>query len=430
MKLFGWDIGWSRKSDGMSLDAVMRRLEALHETASGIVVTPETAMRAPTVQAIVTAIARRISTLPIRVQSKVESNGRVSRMDLPNHPVARLLNKPNDWQSRVEYWLDATSWLVRYGNFYAFTARGSTGPIRRLVPLHPGGVRPHQDETYTVTYRVTQKGEQTEYPADRIHHVRGPARDGFIGDSPIVDISEAIALEIAAEKMGASIFGNAAMPSLVFQYGQNSAGHKTDEERTKFLEDYGLAYGRKGRFKAMLLPKGIELGSQIDVDYEKAQFLLTRAYQRTVIAGAFGVPPHVVGDLTKMTFGNVEQQSLDFVIGVVLPYVRVFEAAMERDLLTDEDRRSGVVIRFNLDGALRADFKTRQEGLNIQRQAGVINPNDWREIEGMNPISAKDGGDEYWRRGPSGQTAAPNGGAPAPAADPAPADAGGKKPSE
>ena len=78
---------------------------------------------------------------------------------------------------------------------------------------------------------------------------------------------------------------------------------------------------------------------------------------------------------------------------------------MERDLLTPEDRRSGVVIRFNLDGALRGDFATRQAGLKIQREAGVISPNDWRETENMNPISADDGGDTYWQEGPSGQGA-------------------------
>ena len=90
-------------------------------------------------------------------------------------------------------------------------------------------------------------------------------------------------------------------------------------------------------------------------------------------------------------------------INVVLPYVRIFEAAMERDLLTDDDRAGGIVIRFNLDGALRGDFKSRMEGLKIQREMGVINANEWREEEGRNPISDKDGGETYWTKGPSGQ---------------------------
>jgi HK97 family phage portal protein len=207
--------------------------------------------------------------------------------------------------------------------------------------------------------------------------------------------------------MGSSLFGNGAMPGIIFNYAAGSAGHKTDEERKSFVDDFHAAYNKRGRFRAMLLPKGIEAGTPIEVQNEKAQFLETRQYQRTVIAGAFGVPPHLVGDLSKGTFNNVEHQNLAFTQQVILPYVRMFEAAMERDLLTDEDRRAGIVIRFNLEGALRGDFKTRQEGLKMQREAGVINANEWREMEGLNPISKRDGGEGYWQQGPSGQSATP-----------------------
>jgi phage portal protein BeeE len=153
------------------------------------------------------------------------------------------------------------------------------------------------------------------------------------------------------------------------------------------------------------MPKGIEMADPIQVEAEKAQFLETRQYQRTVICGAFGFPPHLAGDLTKMTFGNVEQQSLDLVAGVLAPYCSFFESAMERDLLTDEDRKSGIVIRFDLESVTRGDFQSQQTGLQVMRQNGVINANEWREKMGLNPISDEDGGDEYWRRGPSGQDA-------------------------
>lgn len=405
MNIFGLEISLRRKSTVLTTNEVLRRLEMIHELASGIVVTPETCMQSPTVQAIVQAISRRIATLPVTVQRVSERDGRKITERLPSHPVAKLLSAPNDWQTRVTYWLDATSWLVRYGNFYAFKARGQTGPIRRLVPLVPGNVQVEQDpETLDVKYRVALgNGNYQEYQANQIHHCRGPARDGVKGDSPVMDVAEAIALEIAAEKMGAAVFGNGAQPGIIFKFADGSAGFKTDEERAKFVEDFQNAYTRRGRHRALLLPKGIDLAQQIAIDNEKAQFLATRQYQRTVIAGAFGVPPHMVGDLSKGTFNNVEQQSLDFTLNVVLPYVRIFEAAMERDLLTTEDRAQGIRIRFNLEGALRGDFKTRQEGLKIQREMGVINANEWRELEGLNPISEDDGGETYWVRGPSGQ---------------------------
>ena len=407
MRLLGFDIRLAGKAAELPLDALIRRLEAAHETVSGIAITPETAMASPTVNAIVTAISRRIATLPIKVMRKTTSEGRDRREVLPNHPVAKLLAAPNDWQDAVSFWLDATSWLVRYGNFYAFKSRGSTGPIRQLIPLRPDTVAVEQELDWKVSYRASvQGGGQELFTIDRLMHARSTARNGVCGDSPVMDIREAIALEITAERMGAAVFGNAAMPSMIFKHGPGSRGFKTDEEEKRFIEDFQAVYAKKGRFKSMILPFGMEMDS-LPVENDKAQFLATRQYQRTVIAGAFGVPPHMVGDLSRGTFNNVEQQSLDFVLNVVLPYVRIFEAAMERSLLTPEDRASGVIIRFNLEGALRGDFKSRQEGLKIQREMGVISPNDWREIEGMNPIAEEDGGEAYWMKGPSGQGDAP-----------------------
>jgi HK97 family phage portal protein len=408
VSLFGFEISRSTKAaQTLTLAQLAERIEGSYNTVSGASVSPATCMRSPTIQAIVSAISKRISTLPIRVMQEVKtSEGRVRQEPQPNHPVMKLLSAPNDWQDQNQFWLDAVSTLVRYGNFVAFKSRGSTGPIRQLLPVLPSGVTVQQDENWDVEYRITAPNGQYRVltPAD-VFHVRGPGRDYLWGDSPVIDIREAIALEIQAEQMGGSVFGNAAMPSLVFKFAEGHQGFKTDEERNKFRESIDRVYASmKGRFRSLVLPKGIELdGTPIGVDNDKAQFLATRQYQRTVIAGAFGVPPHMVGDLSKGTFNNVEQQSLDFVQNVVLPYVQMFEAAMEKSLLTVEDRRSGIHIRFDLTGALRGDFKSRQEGLKIQREMGVICPNDWRAIEGLNPLSEEDGGETFWVKGPSGQ---------------------------
>jgi HK97 family phage portal protein len=408
MRLLGLEITRERKSSGISINTLIQRLEAVYESAAGIAVTPDTCMESPTVQAIVQAVSRRIATLPVHVLRKTVVDGKSRKDPVPDHPLEALFARPTPWLTHTSYWLDAASWLVRYGNFYAFKGRGTTGPIRRLVPLQPSAVEVKQDSgTLDVTYEVvTAQGQRITYRLDQVHHVRGAARNGICGDSPVLDARNAIALEIAAERFGGAFFGNGATPGLVLKPMQGSKGFNTDEERGKFRENLEQVYGKRGRHRVMVLPAGIEIAQQIPLEAEKAQFLQTRQYQRTVIAGAFGVPPHLVGDLSKGTFQNVEQQSLDFVTNVVLPYVRIFEAAMERDLLTDEERASGLIIRFNLDAALRADFETRQRGLNIQRQAGVISANEWREHEGMNPISPEDGGDEYYRQGPSGQSAA------------------------
>ena len=398
MKIFGLEI--HREQKVAQFETVLQQLIAAQERAFGAVVTPEECMASPTVHAIVTAISRRISVTPVHVYRKSTKAGREIKERLPDHPVAKLLAYPNKYQTRQAFWADAASSLVRYGNFYAFKSRGNTGPIRELNPLHCTAVVPEQDDNYALRYQVTQRGGQrVTLDPSRVMHARGAARNFIEGDSPVKDVAQAIALEIMAEKFGASFFGNGAIPLMIFRFMQGSKGFKSQEQEKEFVASFEQAFGGSNRHRAMLLPAGVETGDPIKIENDKAQFLETRKYQRTVIAGAFGVPPHLVGDLERATFNNVEQQDQDFTLNVVMPVAQAFEAAMERDLLTDEDWRSGVVIRFNLDSILRADFKSRQEGLQLQRQNGVLSADEWREIEGKNPIADEDGGDEYWRPG-------------------------------
>ncbi len=402
MKIFGFNI--ERKAD-LTIDQVIKRLEAIFATSSGVAVTPTTCLESPTVQAIVNAISMRVATLPIHVYKKTVKDGRAIKEPQPSHPIAKLLANPNGWQTNFAYWLDAVSTTVRYGQFVAVKGRGITGPIRKLWPVLPSSVQWVQDDSLEVSARVTTaSGKQRDYAMSDLHHVRGAARDFLNADSPVVLAREAIALEIAAQRFGATFFGNGAMPGLIFSYMQGTKGHMSAEQRSSFIRSFSENYGKAGRFKAVMLPQGIDKPEQLNIENDKAQFLETRKLQRSVIAGAFGVPPHLVGDLDRATFSNIEQQSSEFVEKVVLPYCRMFEAAIERDLLTAEDRSSGVIVRFNLDAALRADFKTRQEGMKIQREMGVVSANDWREREGMNP---REGGDEYWEQGPSGQGMSP-----------------------
>lgn len=396
MKIFGFEINREQKSQ--QFETVLQRIIAASEGRSDSV-TPETCMSSPTVQAVVKVISSRLAVTPVHVYRKTVRSGRAFKERLADHPVARLLQYPNSWQTRSDFFGDATSSLIRYGNFYAYKSRGSTGPIRELVPMHSSAVTPEQDvSTYSVTYKVQQKkGPEIELPASKVMHVRGSARDFLSGDSPIRDVSRTIALEIAAEQFGWSFFANGAVPLMVFKFMQGAGGFKTKEQEDEFVKSFQEALGGSKRHKAMLLPKGIETGDPVRIENDKAQFLETRKLQRTIIAGALGVPPQYVGDLDGSKWNNTEQMQLSFTQDVIYPIAQRFEAAMERDLLTDDDYRSGVIIRFNLDASLRADFKSRQEGLRIQRDAGVISPNEWREMENMNPISDVDGGEDYLR---------------------------------
>jgi HK97 family phage portal protein len=377
-----------------SLETVLRQMASLYETVSGVSVTPDNCMDSPTVQAIVTAVQNRLLISPVHVMRKSFVNGRAVKEELPSHPVARLLKRPNGWQTSEEYFSDAASSLLRHGKFFAFKGQGQTGPIQELVPMESGQTEIIRDpNTLNLSFRYQGL---TIYQQRRVHYARLGSRNYYDGDSPVSDVRESIGLEIAAERFGSSFFGNGAMPFVYFKLMQGFSDFKTDEEKVRFLEGVKSAFGGNKKFSTMLLPKGMEMDA-LKVENDKAQFIETRKFIRTVIAGAFGVPPHLVGDLERATFNNVEQQDADFVINVIMPIAKRFEAAMERDLLTDDDRRSGVIIRFNLDAVQRADSKTRSESLKIEREMGVINVNEWREQTNRNPISQEDGGEDYIR---------------------------------
>jgi len=388
---------WNRtvQPEKKGFEDVLNRLILSQEGALSSLVTPETCMQSPTMNAIVTAISRRLAITPVHVFQKKVVDGKAEKELLPSHDAAKLLKTPNSWQSSYDFWQDASSTIVRHGKFYSYKS-SSGGKIRELLPLDPSIVTPKQDpKTWKVTFRVSVTGgEKQVYQPDQLFAARGPARNFVEGDSTVDDVKTSIALEILAEKFGANFFKNGALPLMIFKYAEGSAGFETKEQEQEFLKDLEDAFGGGNMLKSMLVPKGIDAPETLKVEHDKAQFVESRKYQRTVIAGAFGVPPHLVGDLERGTFNNVEQQDKDFTLNVILPYVRAFESSMERDLLSESDRDAGIVIRFNMDGDLRAAFKERQEGLRIQREMGIINANEWREQEGMNPRDDEQG-DEY-----------------------------------
>ena len=374
---------WQKKESNQFETVLQRLIAATY--GSGTSITPDNCMKSPTVHAIVTAISRRFAVTPVHVfKTEIDiKTGIETRIRQPNHPIEKLLKKPNSWQSRVEYWLDLSSTLVRWGRYVAVKGQGTTGPIQQLWPINPGKMDIKQDSNFNVTFKF--EGREQPYQMKQIHYIRGPARDFFKGDSPIHDCKEAVELEISAQDFGEDFFERGAVPLIVFSYLQGFKGFKTPQDEDKFVEDFQQAYSKHKRMNALVLPPGMEKPTPMPIENDKAQFLQTRQYQRTVIAGAFGIPPHFVGDLTAGTYANVEQQDKDFDTNVMMPYTTMAEAAMERDLLTQQELDDGMKIRFNLDVKLRANFADRQAGMLIQYQNGIITQDKWRNEEGMNP---------------------------------------------
>ncbi len=227
----------------------------------------------------------------------------------------------------------------------------------------------------------------TLLPTD-VLHIPGLGFDGLVGYSPIAMAKNAIGMAIACEEYGAKFFANGAAPGGVLEH----PGTIKDPQRVR--ESWQSTFGGSGNAnKIAVLEEGMKY-TPIGISPEQAQFLETRKFQINEIARIFRVPPHMVGDLEKSSFSNIEQQSLEFVKYTLDPWVIRWEQSIQRSLLS-RDEKAVYFVKFNLEGLLRGDYQSRMNGYAIGRQNGWMSANDIRELENLDRIPAEDGGDLY-----------------------------------
>jgi HK97 family phage portal protein len=219
-------------------------------------------------------------------------------------------------------------------------------------------------------------------------HIPGLGFDGLVGYSPIAMAKNAIGMAIACEEYGAKFFANGAAPGGVLEH----PGTIKDPQRVR--ESWQSTFGGSGNAnKIAVLEEGMKY-TPIGISPEQAQFLETRKFQINEIARIFRVPPHMVGDLEKSSFSNIEQQSLEFVKYTLDPWVIRWEQSIQRSLLSKDEKRV-YFVKFNLEGLLRGDYQSRMNGYAIGRQNGWMSANDIRELENLDRIPEEDGGDLY-----------------------------------
>lgn len=224
-------------------------------------------------------------------------------------------------------------------------------------------------------------------PSD-VLHIPGLGFDGLVGYSPIAMAKNAIGLAIAAEEYGSKFYANGAAPSGVLEH----PGTLKDPGRVR--ESWQATFGGSANAnKVAVLEEGMKY-TPISISPNEAQFLETRKFQINEIARIFRVPPHMVGDLEKSSFSNIEQQSLEFVKYTLDPWVIRWEQALYRTLLSDEEKKT-VFFKFNVEGLLRGDYASRMSGYATARQNGWMSANDIRELEDLDRIPAELGGDLY-----------------------------------
>jgi HK97 family phage portal protein len=198
----------------------------------------------------------------------------------------------------------------------------------------------------------------------------------------------AIGMAIACEEYGAKFFANGATPGGILEH----PGVVKDPERVR--ESWNSAFGGSANAnKVAVLEEGMKY-TPISISPEQAQFLETRKFQINEIARIFRIPPHMIGDLEKSSFSNIEQQSLEFVKYTLDPWVCRWEQSMQRALFSMDEKKE-YFFKFNVDGLLRGDYQSRMNGYATGRQNGWMSANDIRELENLDRIPEEEGGDLY-----------------------------------
>lgn len=355
------------------------------ETNSGRIVTPATALELVTVFACVRVLAETLATLPLVVYRYGVPRGRIRDTA---HPLYRPLHsRPNPELTSVELRECMMGHLALRGNAFAQIVPLGSGSVE-LWPLRPDRMRVVRLENRQIGYLYTlPSGEERALPRREVLHVRGISPDGLVGYSPITLAREAVGLGLALEEHGARIFGNGAEPGGVLQTDQSL----TDEAYERLKASWEAAHkGLENSHRVAILEEGIKW-QQVGLSGRDAQWLEQRKYQRSEIAALYRVPPHMIQDLERTTFSNIEHQSIDFVVHTVRPWAVRWEQAIERDILTEPTH----FVRFTVDGLLRGDIQSRYAAYSVGRQNGWLSANDVRDLEDLNPLPAAVG-DIYW----------------------------------
>jgi len=363
-------------------------------TTSGKTVNERTALQTTAVYACVRILSETIASLPLHVYRYTEGG---KTKDTEHALYTILHDEPNPDMTSFVFRETLMSHLLIWGNAYSQILRDRSGQVIGLYPLLPDQMSVHRSEKGKLYYVYNRYEEDNPnfqekgsivLSQEEVLHIPGLGFDGLIGYSPIALAKNAVGMTLACEEYGASFFSNGANPGGVLEH----PGILKDPGKVR--DSWNAVYqGTRNAHKVAVLEEGMSY-KQIGIPPEEAQFLETRKFQINEIARLFRIPPHMVGDLEKSSFSNIEQQSLEFVKYTLDPWVVRFEQALKKSLLLPEEKKTHF-IKFNVDGLLRGDYQSRMNGYAIGRQNGWLSTNDIRKLEELNPIPSEEGGDLY-----------------------------------
>jgi HK97 family phage portal protein len=345
---------------------------------TGVAVNEKSAMTFSAVWASVRILSETIASLPWNVYTSEDE----SPMVVPNHPITKVLRRPNAMMTSMTFRETMMANLALHGNAFAFIERDGAARVTQMIPVHPLRVeiKVVQNEKF---YHVDKKEVYSDF---EMIHVCGLSFDGVMGISPIKAARETFGIGLAANQFGAQFFGNGANVGGVLTH----PGRLSDEAYTRIKNSWANSYGGLGNaHKTAILEEGMKI-ERMTIPPDQAQFLQTRVFQVEEVARWFLIPPHMIGDLkNSATRANVEEQGIQFVRNTIRPYAVRWEEEFTLKLFGSE---SAFFVQFNLEGLLRGDIKSRYDAYAVGRQWGWLSVNDIRKKEQLPDV---DGGDIY-----------------------------------
>jgi len=366
-----------------------------YDSLAGTRVSETTAFNVLAVLTCVSLRSRGLASLPCGIYERIDDR---TKVPAPTHPSARVLLKPNSWQTRAELFGMLEAHRVLRGNAYAWKniveVPGTRRPmVAELIPMHPDQVSvdpnlPVDDFGGPRIYQFTRSNGQTiDLPAREVLHLKGLSTDGRMGRTALQDLREAIGGSLAAQEQANLLFAKGGNPAVALEHPKTLG----PEAAKTLSESFEQIYGRgKDQRRVAVLEEGMTL-KQVSMTPEDSQFLETRKFLRSELAGAFHVPPHMIGDTEKSTsWGTgIEQQQIGFLVFTMTPDVVVWQQRLTLDLIDDPTK---YFIEFNINAFMRGDSAARSMYYDRMARMGAYSINEIRAFENLNPI---EGGDEH-----------------------------------
>lgn len=350
---------------------------------SGITVNEETAQK---FSAVWLAI-RLYSELPasLGIDFFEEKNGTRTPIE---HEAKELLLHPNTLMNRFTYHETMNAWLQGWGNGISIIT-APRGRGESLIPIHPSNVELKLTDG-KLFYKIDDKdlGIRQTFFADEIVHYRGFTTTGYWGKSTIQQAKDNIGMSLAAEKFGANFYKKGGNLKAVIE----TPGHLPDAAFKEWKKRWQANYeGDAGNYATPVLEHGMTYKA-LGIPPHDAEFIETRQFGIQDVARWFNLPPHMLKDLSRATFSNIEHQDLEFVKYSLRPVLRRQEIELEEKLLQPKER--GIIkIRYNIDGLLRGDLASITQHIKEMVLSGVMSPDEGRALLNRNP---RPGGDKFY----------------------------------